>query len=169
MSAGALDSRNARHSRGRRPVMPLAAWVALCVAGAVLVALEFPPDGWFTALVTALPRVSVPLLGTLSCLLLALSGIAAWRVDRSGSAQRRACALRLFLVQLALAFAWLAILFGGHALGAALAVMAVLWLAVVSTVVAFCRVDRLAGVLATPYLAWVTFLFQQNITLWALN
>ena len=169
MSAGALDSRTARHRRGRRPVMPLAAWVALCVVGGVLVALEFPPDGWFAALGTALPRASLPLLGVLSCVLLALSGVAAWRVDRDGPAQRRACALRLFLVQLALAFAWLAILFGGHALGAALAVMAVLWLAVVSTVVAFCRVDRLAGVLATPYLAWVTFLFQQNISLWALN
>jgi tryptophan-rich sensory protein len=100
--------------------------------------------------------------------LLALCGVAAWRIDRRRGT-RRAYALRLFLAQLALGFAWLAMLFGGHALGAAVAVMAVLWLAVVATVVAFSRLDRIAGLLVTPYLAWMTFAFQQNIAFWTLN
>jgi tryptophan-rich sensory protein len=153
----------------RRLVMPLAAWLLVSVVGAVLVALEFPPGDWFSGLAqpASLPPLRVLALG--SCALLALCGAAAWRVDRGVRGRRRACALRLFLVQLALGFAWLAILLGAHGLGPAIAVMAVLWLTVVATTVAFARVDRAAGLLATPFLAWMTFLFEQNILLWTLN
>jgi tryptophan-rich sensory protein len=151
-----------------RPVVPLTAWVAICVVGAILVTLEFPPDAWFEALARPNPLPAPHLLGLVHGSLLALCGVAAWRVDqRRGT--RRAYALRLFLAQLALGFAWLAILFGGHALGAAVAVAAVHWLALVATVVGFSRLDRVAGLLTTPYLAWVTFAFQQNIALWTLN
>jgi tryptophan-rich sensory protein len=150
------------------PMLALGAWMAICVAGAVMVTLEFPADAWFDALARPNPLPPVPVLGLVHWGLLALCGAAAWRIDRRRGT-RRAYALRLFLAQLALGFAWLAILFGGHALGAAVAVMAVLWLAVVATVVAFCRLDRIAGLLVTPYLAWITFAFQQSIALWTLN
>jgi tryptophan-rich sensory protein len=150
------------------PMLALGAWMAICVAGAVMVTLEFPPDAWFDALARPNPLPPVPVLALAHWGLLALCGAAAWRIDRRRGT-RRAYALRLFLAQLALGFAWLAILFGGHALGAAVAVVAVLWLALVATVVAFCRVDRIAGLLVTPYLAWMTFAFQQNIALWTHN
>jgi tryptophan-rich sensory protein len=155
-------------SRLRRPVIPLAGWLALCTGGAVLGALEFPPDAWFAALVRPVPWPQPAVLGAVFAVLLGLSSVAAWRIDRCRLAQR-AYALRLFLVQLALGFAWLAILLGGHALGAAVAVLAVMWLALVATVVAFCRLDRMAGLMATPYLAWITLVLQQNIALWSLN
>jgi tryptophan-rich sensory protein len=168
MRAEIARSGGGTRPRTRRPVISLGAWLALCVAGAVLVTLEFPPGAWFDTLAKPNPLPATPLLGAIHWTLLALCGVAAWRIDARPGV-RRAYALRLFLVQLALGFAWLAILFGGHALGPALAVMAVTWLAVVATVVAFARLDRVAGLLATPYLAWVTFAFQQSIALWTLN
>ena len=78
-------------------------------------------------------------------------------------------ALQLFLVQLALNFAWTPVFFGAHAIGAALSVIAVLWIAIVATAVAFLRVDRIAAWLLAPYLAWVTFAGALNLALWRMN
>jgi tryptophan-rich sensory protein len=168
MRAEFMRSGGAPSPQVRRPAMPLSGWLALPVVSAVLVGLEFPPGTWFASLAKPGPLPGPQLSGVVFCVLLALCGLAAWRIDRRRGA-RRAYALRLFLAQLALSLAWVAIFFGGHALGPAVAVMAVLWLALVATVVAFSRLDRVAGLLATPYLAWMTFVFQQNIALWTLN
>ena len=154
--------------RTRRPAMPLVGWLALCVGCAVLLGVEYPPDGWFDSLARPSPALPDSTLGAIFATLLAFTAIAAWRIDARRVPQRP-YALRLFLAQLALGFAWIAILFGGHALGAAVAVVGVLWLALVATVVAFSRLDRTAGVLMIPYLAWMTFVLQQCAALWTLN
>ena len=96
-----------------------------------------------------------------------LMAIAAWRVW--GLAGIGSAPLLLFLVQLSLNGAWSVIFFGAHRIGAALAELAVLWLLVLATTVAFWQVDVLAGVLFLPYLAWSTFATVLNAAVWRLN
>ena len=155
-------------ARMRRPVLPLPAWVALVIGGGLLVGLAFPADEWYRAL--GKPAWTPPgaLFGPVWTLLYALMGVAAWRIDRAAVPQR-VVALQLFLVQLALNFAWTPVFFGAHAIGAALSVIAVLWIAIVATAVAFLRVDRIAAWLLAPYLAWVTFAGALNLALWRMN
>jgi tryptophan-rich sensory protein len=96
-----------------------------------------------------------------------LIAVAAWRVWRV--AGWRAKGLALWLIQLALNFAWSFIFFGAHAPGAALADLVVLWLAIVVTLIIFWRAERIAGLLLAPYLAWVSFAGVLNYWVWQLN
>lgn len=164
---------NATRLRGtraaaRRPAMPLAGWLMLCLGGGALVGLEFPPGGWRDELIRPAWSLADAWIAPICAALYTLIGVAAWRIDRRPVVQR-AYALRLFLVQLALNFAWVAILMGANALGPALAVVTVLWLAIVATVVAFAHLDRLAAFLVAPYLLWITYAAAQNYAVWTLN
>ncbi len=70
---------------------------------------------------------------------------------------------------LALNAGWSWIFFGLHQPGAALVEIAVLWLAILATLVAFLRHRRAAGLLLVPYLLWVSFAALLNYQLWRLN
>ena len=96
-----------------------------------------------------------------------LIAVAAWRYWRV--AGWRSKGLALWLIQLALNFAWSFIFFGAHNPGAALADLVVLWLAIAATLTVFWRTDRPAGVLLIPYLAWVSFAGLLNFWVWQLN
>jgi tryptophan-rich sensory protein len=98
-----------------------------------------------------------------------LMGVAAWLVWREGITRRTATALGLFAFQLALNFAWSLIFFGQQRVGVALIEIAVLWLAILATIVAFWRVRPLAGALLVPYLVWVSFATYLNAGIWRLN
>ena len=98
-----------------------------------------------------------------------LMGIAAWLVWREGLNQQTALALGLFAAQLALNFAWSLIFFGQHRIGAALLEIAVLWLVILATIVAFWTVRPAAGALLLPYLGWVSFAAYLNAGIWRLN
>ena len=96
-----------------------------------------------------------------------LMAVAAWRIWRVKGF--RTPALGLWLVQLGLNFAWSFIFFGAHAPGPAFAELILLWLAIGATLVAFGRIDRPAGWLLSPYLAWVSFAGVLNFWVWQLN
>jgi tryptophan-rich sensory protein len=98
-----------------------------------------------------------------------LMAIAAWLVWREGLTRQTALALGLFTAQLALNFAWSLIFFGQHRIGAALIEIAVLWLVILATIIAFWRVRPAAGALLLPYLAWVSFAAYLNAGIWRLN
>jgi tryptophan-rich sensory protein len=94
-------------------------WLGLCLAvaglGGRLTVNEIP--GWYRTLVR--PAIAPPnwVFGPVWTLLYALMAIAAWRVWLAAPSQMRTCGLALFLVQLALNFAWSWIFFRQHALG----------------------------------------------------
>ena len=44
-----------------------------------------------------------------------------------------------------------------------------LWIAILVTIVLFWRLDRIAGALLLPYLAWVGFAGVLNHAFWVLN
>jgi len=66
-------------------------------------------------------------------------------------------------------FAWSAIFFGLHRIGAALIEIVALDMLVLATIVLFLRRDRWAGVLLLPYLAWLLFASALTRAFWQLN
>ena len=77
--------------------------------------------------------------------------------------------LTLFALQLALNLGWSVVFFGLQKIGAAVATIIVLDVAILVTTLAFRTVDRAAALLMTPYLAWVLFGTVLNVATWRLN
>ena len=96
----------------------------------------------------------------------ALVGIAVWR---KGGWDTHRVALTLFLGQLALNFAWSFIFFGVRQIGWALADIVMLWILIAMTIRRFAAIDRLAGWLLGPYLAWVTYAAALNAEIYRLQ
>jgi tryptophan-rich sensory protein len=90
------------------------------------------------------------------------------RVARSSDPGRRR-ALELWWLQLGLNAAWTPVFFGARRPGAAAVVIAALVPAVAATAAARARVDRPAGLLYVPYLAWSTYAAALNIEIWRRN
>jgi tryptophan-rich sensory protein len=93
--------------------------------------------------------------------------VAAWRAWRIVGV--KSVALILYLVQLTFNFAWSLIFFAQHLIEIALIDIAVLWIAILATMIAFFRADRIAGLLMLPYFAWVSFATLLNYEFWRLN
>jgi len=98
-----------------------------------------------------------------------MMAIAAWRVWRRCGLRNAGWALSLFALQLGLNLAWSIVFFGMRAVGAALAEIVVLLLAILATTAVFWRRDRAAGMLFLPYAAWVAFAAVLNAAIWRLN
>lgn len=148
----------------------LAGCIALCVVGGAASGLATPPGDWYASL--AKPSWTPPgwLFGPVWTVLYAMMGVAAWRLWRArGRTPGAGRALVLFGAQLACNFAWTPVFFGMRAPGASLAVIVVLWALIAATIAASWRVDRAAGVLLMPYLAWVSFATALNAAIWRLN
>ena len=99
-----------------------------------------------------------------------LMAISAWRVwRRPGPEPMRRKALRLWALQLALNFAWSFLFFGLRAPVVALVEVLVLLIAIAATLAASWRIDRVAGLLLAPYLAWTAFASLLTFEVWRLN
>ena len=115
------------------------------------------------------------LIGPVWTFLYITMGFSAWLVWRSGRGQAVAVehhvrtALLVYAAQLGANAAWSPIFFGVKSLGLALAVIALLLVLIVATIHSFYQVNRLAGLLLVPYLAWVSFATVLNATIWQLN
>ncbi len=126
-------------------------------------------SGWYRTLMR--PAIAPPnwVFGPVWTLLYALMAIAVWRVWLAAPSPLRSWAIAIFAVQLALNLAWSWIFFRQHAIGAALAEVVVLWIAIAMSVVLFARVAPAGAWLMAPYLAWVTFAMALNAAFWRLN
>ena len=151
-----------------RNLLALAGWILLCFGAASLGGL-FPPDDWYGTLQK--PSWNPPgwIFGPVWTTLYTMMGVAAWLVWKRGGFAAQRGPLGLFLVQLALNAAWTPLFFGLHWVGAALAEILLLWLAIAATIVAFRKAHTGAMWLLLPYLAWVSFASALNFTLWRLN
>lgn len=102
--------------------------------------------------------------------LYALMAFAVWRILRlpQASSARRS-ALVLFVIQLALNVAWSWMFFGAN--NPLLGVVNIIpqLLVILVTIVAFHRLDRVAGWCLVPLAAWVAFASVLNIAIWRLN
>ena len=149
----------------------LICWLGICFAVAGVsgrwTASEIP--AWYHTLTR--PAIAPPnwLFGPVWSLLYALMAVAAWQVWESAASPMRTWGLALFMVQLALNFAWSLIFFRQHAIGAALVEVVVLWTAIGATTLVFARVTPVAAWLMAPYWAWVSFATVLNEEFWRLN
>jgi benzodiazapine receptor len=107
--------------------------------------------------------------GPVWTLLYAAMGVAAWLVWRSADPRKRRVPLTLFIVQLLLNALWSWLFFVWHLGGLAFAEIALLWLLIAATLIAFWRVRGLAAALLFPYLLWVAFACALNYSVWQLN
>jgi len=152
-------------------------WLAPLILAAIILAIGFVigwstgPSirGWYTTLempVFQPPNWAFPVAWTI---LYIAMGVAGGLVVNRPASPARSTALALFAVQLILNFAWSPVFFAAQSILGALVIVVVLLLLVLATTAAFLRVDRLAGVLMLPYLAWVGFATLLNASIAVLN
>lgn len=156
----------------RRDLLALAGWLLLALAaggvGSVLQGSDV--GGRYLALDRPVWAPPSWAFGVVWPVLYVLIGVAAWRVWRTaGGLRAGAVPLTLWGVQLALNSLWPWVFFGLEAFWPAVAVIALLDVAVVATIVASRRVDRTAGWLLTPYLAWIVYATALNVAIAAMN
>lgn len=112
-------------------------------------------NGWYAPL--ARPSFQPPgwAFGVVWTALYSMMGVALALVISAAPSPRRTRALWLFAVQLALNFAWSPVFFGGGMIDVGLLILFALDVLVTMTIIAFWRVQPLAGVLLIPYLLWL--------------
>lgn len=156
-------------SYGTQNILVLIGFLALTLGVGVFAGLLTEPNvlTWYATL--AKPSFNPPnwVFAPVWTILYALMAIAGWRVWRVRDFHSGA--LLFWAAQLALNFAWSFVFFGMHAIGLALIEVAILWLMVLLTMLSFFRIDRIAGWLFVPYLAWVSFAAALNGAILQLN
>ena len=105
---------------------------------------------------------------TLLYVMIGVSGGMIWNKLESDQANVKS-AFKLFIIQLALNALWSYLFFGLHNPFLALIEIIVLLLLIYDTYIAFKKIDKVAGMLLVPYLAWVSFATVLNASIWWLN
>ena len=99
-----------------------------------------------------------------------LMGIALYLVWRESSQDKKVTRIRLiFFVHLGLNILWSVLFFGRQNPGLAFLEILVLLGFIIYLVKAFGRINKTAGWLLVPYLAWVSFASILNYSIWRLN
>lgn len=145
----------------------LVAWVALSLAAGYVGSL-FSPGEWYQSLEKpdlTPPDIVFPIVWNL---LYILMGVAAWCIWKSQSVFR-SMAILLFIIQLLLNVLWSYLFFGMQSPALALLEIAVLWIVLVTTLFVFYKIDKSAGFLLIPYIAWVSFAIYLNYSIFVLN
>ena len=171
---GEAEVRSVNPRRGPA-IGALVGWLALVAAAGALGAIASRDAASFYAAL-AKPAWAPPgwVFGPVWSTLYVLMGVAAWLVwrarpaARAGRASRRR-GLALFVAQLALNALWTWLFFAWRQGAAALAEIALLWLAVALTTWHFGRVSRPAAWCLAPYLGWVSFAVALTWALWRGN
>lgn len=150
-----------------RRYLDIAAFVLLTVGGGALIGALSAPDEWYAALEK--PAFTPPgwLFGPVWTVLYVLIGVAGVRTFRRRPATR--AAMRTWVAQLSLNFAWSPVFFTLHSIAAALVVILALLALVVLFVIRSWPRDRTAAWLFVPYAAWVAFATVLNASLLALD
>lgn len=160
-----------RHGRSKaaRVFLALAAIVG-CNAVGLLGALVTSTDtAWYQSLEKPAFQPPGYVFGPVWTILYTAMGIALFRVIERSEHPGARGAIVAFAIQLALNGIWSPTFFGFQAVGAALVVIAALLVALSLTTKRFLAVDRVAGLLLLPYLAWVAFATVLTASILALN
>ncbi|KAF1015521.1 MAG: Tryptophan-rich protein TspO [Stenotrophomonas maltophilia] len=154
----------------RRQMTGLLGWLLLTLLAAALGArASVQAASFYQQLAQPAWAPPASVFGPVWSALFLMMALAAWLVWRQGGWARQRTALVLYVVQLAANTLWSWLFFGWKLGGPAFADIVLLWLLIVSTLVAFWRVRPLAGALLLPYLGWVTFAAALNHAVWQAN
>jgi len=157
--------------KSSRDLLNLFTFIILCLAvsgiGGAITATSV--DTWYQALEKPPFNPHDWVFAPVWTALYILMGIAAWRVWRLRSFEVTGKALAVFAVQLGLNLVWSFLFFVVQRIDLALVEIVILLCAIVTNMVMFWRIDRLAGLLFVPYAVWVTYATVLNASLWLLN
>ncbi len=155
----------------RQEIAALAGFLVLCLAVSGLggLATSSSVGTWYQGLEK--PPFNPPdwIFAPVWTTLYVLMAIAGWRVWRLPGSSDRKHALVAFGIQLVLNLLWSFLFFGLRNIGLGLVEIAILLCAIIVTTILFWRLDRPAGVLFLPYVAWVAFASYLNAALWLIN
>ena len=116
---------------------------------------ELMPPGWIFAVVWSLLYI--------------LMGLSAAMILHARGARRRWAAIGLFLILLALVFAWPPLFFAAHQVTAALYLIIVTGGLGIGTAMMFARIRSAAAWLMLPFLLWIAFAAYLNYEIRRLN
>ncbi len=124
---------------------------------------------WYSTL--SKPSFNPPnyLFGPVWTLLYILMGISLYLVWNSPQSALRKKALIIFAVQLAANFLWSILFFSMHLLFVSIIDILFMWALILSMIITFSKIKKVAGWMNIPYLLWVSFASVLNISFWWLN
>ena len=136
-------------------------FLAACCAAAATGSM-FPPGRWYRDL--SKPNWTPPnwLFPIAWSFLYLASAYAATRV---AVMENNAHAMGFWAMQIALNTLWTPVFFGLRRLKSGAVVIAMLWAAVVGTMVTFLSMDWIAGLLMVPYAIWVSYAAALNVSI----
>lgn len=122
-----------------------------------LIKPSFNPPNWIFA----------PVWSMLYVMMGVAAGLVWDRMQQESEVVKKA--LLFFVIQLGLNALWSYLFFGLHNPMLAGLEIIVLWLMIYETYVQFAKINKIAGYLFIPYLAWVSFAAVLNASIWWLN
>jgi tryptophan-rich sensory protein len=140
-------------------------FLAACGAAAATGAL-FQPGAWYDSLSKpdwTPPDWVFPVTWTVLYLFMSYSAMRVALLPGSGQA------LALWGMQIAFNTLWTPVFFGLRRMRTGMVIIAVLWVSVALTMIAFFRLDWIAGLLFVPYLIWCTIAAALNWSVWQRN
>jgi len=125
--------------------------------------------GWYATLNR--PSFNPPnwLFGPVWTTLYLLMGISLYLIWKEKKSKERNFAMLIFLIQLALNFAWSYIFFYFNKIGFAFAEIILLWLSIVLMIIRFYKIKPITAYINIPYLLWVSFASMLNLSYYLLN
>ena len=112
------------------------------------------------------PSFLFPIVWTV---LFILMGVGAARIFMTEPTAARNRALIVYVVQLVVNFLWSIIFFNLQAYDFAFYWLILLWVLILTMFYLFCKVDKPAALIQTPYAIWVTFAGYLNLMIWLMN
>lgn len=116
----------------------------------------FSPPGWV-----------FPIVWTILYILMAIAAFRIWEQGKQDQDVKKA--LVLYGIQLFLNFLWSIVFFRFRLYGLAFVELLILLIFILLTTFEFFRIDKVAGYLMIPYIAWVSFAGVLNFAIWILN
>ena len=155
----------------KRRVITYLFWILATEAVGVLAALLTKDGMELYKTQTVKPPLSPPsiVFPIVWGVLYALMGIGMARVVLSARSEERTDAIQVYLIQLAVNFAWSIFFFRLQSYGGALIVLALLLALIVWMILRFRRVEKPAALIQIPYVLWVAFAAYLNTGVWLLN
>ena len=151
--------------------MGLIVSILVCFAASGVGALFTTPniEGWYQTLESPAGTPPNWIFGPVWSLLYLLMAISAWWIWKEKGFREAQRPLTIFAVQLTLNVLWSILFFGFQSPGVALLEIILLWIMILTTIVTFSRIAKVAGLLLIPYLLWVSFATYLNYGFWSLN
>jgi translocator protein len=148
---------------------PLFVCVLIAVVVGIAGGLLTDTGPWYRALKVPAWKPPDWAFGPVWTTIFTLCVVAASLAWRDGDAGQRKMLVTLFAINIVLNILWSALFFWGRRPDLALYEVVLLWLSILALIIALWSVNRLAGLMLLPYLAWVSVASLLNLSIVRLN